>query len=298
MDLRYSPLEALHWLELRLNRPLAPGSFTLRDAHHHWRIEPAASRVLVDPVGTAKPVDFLFVITTYNRAAPCQRLVTELARNARALAPARSHVVVLDDASAQDYAGARGALKEHFPEAHAYLRARRNVGKAGFWKTYQTAFFAAQHLRPRHAIFLQDDLELRERFLENALETWNAIEDPRKRVLNLFTAADDEPGGRWVRFQRVEFDHARYRLTQWFDLAAFLVDSSFFELLGYRIFPVHQNRWKRNPVISSGVGAQLTRRLYGRGNVYQVTEPLLSHGSEPSLMNPEARQVRPFDNRR
>jgi hypothetical protein len=134
-------------------------------------------------------------------------------------------------------------------------------------------------------------------FVDRALETWAAIEDPRKCVLYLFSSADDEPEGRWVHFPRVDYAHGRYRWTQWFDLQAFLVGRSFYELLDHRVFPVHPNRWKRKPAASSGVGMQLTRRLFRRGHIYQVSEPLARHGSEPSLMNPEARLSRPLDNR-
>jgi len=76
-----------------------------------------------------------------------------------------------------------------------------------------------------------------------------------------------------------------------------MVDRQFFELLDYRMVPVHPNRWKRRPMQSSGVGRQWSRRLFGRAHVYQAWPPLVVHGTEPSTMNPEARERRSLDNR-
>ena len=76
-----------------------------------------------------------------------------------------------------------------------------------------------------------------------------------------------------------------------------MVDRAFFALLRHRMVPVHPNRWRRKPTISSGVGKQLTVRLRGRGNVYQTNPPLVRHGGLVSEMNPEARALRPLDSR-
>jgi hypothetical protein len=132
--------------------------------------------------------------------------------------------------------------------------------------------------------------------LVRALELWRATErDLLRRVLYLFSSSDDEAHGRWVSFSRR--DAGLCRLTNWFDLQAFLVDGAFFELLSHRMVPIHENRWKRRPEQSSGVGRQLTRRLFGRAHVYQAWPPLVIHGAATSTMNPEARAARSLDNR-
>jgi hypothetical protein len=75
------------------------------------------------------------------------------------------------------------------------------------------------------------------------------------------------------------------------------VDGAFFELLQHCLIPIHPNRWRRNPTLSSGVGRQLTLRLRGRATVYQAWPPLVRHGTEPSVANPEARTLNDLDNR-
>jgi hypothetical protein len=163
---------------------------------------------------------------------------------------------------------------------------------------HQTAFDVARLWRPERALYLQDDIEFEPDMLLRAERIWAATErDPLRRVLYLFSSSDDEAQGRWVSFDRRELQNVPFRLTNWFDLQAFMVDRQFFELLGYRMVEIHPNRWRRRPQQSSGVGRQLTRRLFGRANVYQAWPPLVAHGAEPSTMNPEARLQRSLDNR-
>src|SRR5262249_17866169 len=134
-------------------------------------------------------------------------------------------------------------------------------------------------------------------FVRDALARWAEIDDPRATVLYLTTFDDDEPGGRWIRFRRRPVPGTSLRLTQWFDLSAFLVGPRFFEVLHYEVFPSFRWRWDRDPGRSCGISEQLTRRLRGRGNVYQVERSIAFHGQTPSLLNPEARSSRTLDNR-
>jgi len=202
---------------------------------------------------------------------------------------------VLHDACGRNYAAARDASRRVCP-TQLWLDAHRRFGKAGFWKVHQTALSVAAAWRPQLALYLQDDVELEPDCLLRALELWRATAaDPLRRVLYLFSSSDDEALGRWVRFERRA--HGSCRLTNWFDLQAFLVDRAFFELLGHRMVPVHPNRWLRGPRSSSGVGRQLTLRLFGRAHAYQAWPPLVVHGAAPSTMNPEARTLRTLDNR-
>jgi hypothetical protein len=153
--------------------------------------------------------------------------------------------------------------------------------------------------RPARTLFLHDDVEFGADLLDDADAIWRATsDDPLRRVLYLFSSSEDEENGRWVQFRRRDLPDKGCRLTNWFDLQAFMVDLHFFELLNYRMLPIHPNRWKRNPHVSSGVGRQLTLRLRARAHTYQAWPPLVSHGSEPSIANPEAREATSLDNRR
>jgi hypothetical protein len=287
---------ALEWATRR-NRPSAQplhlGSALAGWSNGH-RPGPVSESL---PIPRSQP-ELLVVINTYDRPAPC---LAQLQRVQRALAARgvseRSLLLVLHDACRQDYSAAR-RLAPSVAGTQLWLDARERFGKASFWQVYQTAFLLARHYRPARALFLHDDVEFEEDLLERADALWSATaSDPLRRVLYLFSSRDDEANGRWIKFRRQQLPDQQCRLTNWLDLQAFLVDQAFFELLQYRLIPIHANRWKRDPARSSGVGRQLTLRLRGRANTYQAWPPLVKHGSEPSVANPEARQDNDLDNR-
>jgi hypothetical protein len=242
------------------------------------------------------PPELAIVLTTFARPAAAERLLANLyTALERARLTERSALLVLHDACGRDYTRARRAAEGLSPEV-LWLDARQRFGKPEFWRVHQTALLVARAWQPRFCLYLQDDVEFEADLLIRALELWRATErDLLRRVLYLFSSSDDERRGRWVHFERR--DVGPCRLTNWFDLQAFLVDRGFFDLLDHRMVPVHPNRWKRRPATSSGVGRQFTRRLFGRAHVYQAWPPLVVHGAAPSTMNPEARLARSLDNR-
>jgi hypothetical protein len=290
----FHPVELLHWWETRTNHPRQRGDVDTGLGAAWLPREPAPEqRWLSVPEVTP---ELMIVLTTYARPGGASRVLEQLDEAlAAAQLSERSRLLVLHDACGRDYTRAHQLAQQLCPDL-LWLDARQRFGKAGFWRMHQTAFLVAGAWRPRLALYLQDDVELEPDFLVRALELWRATAtDPLRRVLYLFSSSDDEAGGRWINFERRE--HGSSRLTNWFDLQAFLVDDAFFELLGHRMVPIHPNRWRRQPALSSGVGSQLTRRLFGRAHVYQAWPPLVVHGAAASTMNPEARTLRTLDNR-
>lgn len=281
----------LEKLAVKLNRPLwhSPSPDALIDA---WNAGPA-----MDVLAQMRP-QLLVTLTAYRRPNELAELIVSLADALRG-ASHSTFVCVFNDASDADCSAARDLLKEHFGVNAAWLDARQNFGKRGFWRTHQVIFHAAKAADAEHLLSLQDDITLVPDFLSRLWQVWSATgqADTRRRVLYLFSSEDDEPEGRWHRFSRVDLPAARARRTDWFDLQAFLIDRAGLMLLRYWMVPISPLRWKKNPTISSGVGQQLTQRMAGRGTVYQCEPPLVSHGKAESHMNPEARALRPLDNR-
>ena len=237
--------------------------------------------------------ELLVVIMTFERPEACARVLRSLAAS---MDGASRALLVLRDAGPSDYSLAREAA-QGLAETSLWLDARRWLGKQNFWRSYQTAFAIARHWRPERCLFLHDDVEFEQDLIVRADSLWRATaDDPARRVLYLFSSLEDEPEGRWVKFERRDLPDKQVRLTNWFDLQAFMVDRAFFELLGYRLIPIHPNRWRRKPTRSSGVGRQLSMRLFGRASTYQAWPPLVGHGREPSLANPEARGENDLDN--
>jgi hypothetical protein len=290
------PVELVHWLQMQLNRPparLAEAQFWSL-YQHEGRLLDACPPALDGRTRT----ELLVVITTYARPDSLHKGLLQLRATLDAVSPAPSlRLLVLNDRSPADYDAARAKAHALFGTDVTWLDASERLGKPGFWKAYQVAFLVARAVQPEFALFLQDDLEYAPVLLREAQSLWQAtVSDARRRVLYLFSSAEDERFGRWTVFPRRRSKPGLYQ-TQWFDLQAFMVDRSFFELLAYRMVPIHDNRWRRRPGISSGVGRQLTVRLRGRGNVYQTRPALVLHGALHSEMNPAARARRPLDNR-
>jgi hypothetical protein len=291
----FHPIEMVEWLETHTGRLLRePQSEALLWSElGQARVPHSLSNPLSQP-------DLLIVLTTHARPDACARILDTLPTLIESAGrPIRPHLLVLHDVSSRDYDAPRFVAAQRWSHPLTWLDTARHFGKVGYWKLYQAAFFAARHLRPKHVLFLQDDVQYERTLLRDAYALWQATaDDPLRRVLYLFSSDDDEPDGRWIRHRRSRLAHAPLSLTQWFDLQGYFVDLAFFELLQFAIVPIHPNRFRRRPNLSSGVGAQLTRRLYGRANIYQATPPLLLHGAHPSVMNPEARTARALDNLR
>ena len=292
--MKFHPVELLNEWETRSNRCLrrAPDA---SDHFARWSVAGAPARV---PTPLARPPRWLIVLTTYQRPEGAARVLEALTR-ALAAAGLGEHaaLLVLHDRDDADYDAAR-ALAQHGFAHTLWLDARERFGKAGFWRVHQTALFVARAWAPERTLYLQDDVVFEADLFERSDTLWRATAaDAARRVLYLFSSSDDEPEGRWARFPRRDLPELACRQTNWFDLQAFIVDRAFFELLGYRMVPIHPNRWLRMPEVSSGVGRQLTLRAFGRANVYQAWPPLVRHGAEPSQMNAAARAQRPLDNR-
>lgn len=145
-------------------------------------------------------------------------------------------------------------------------------------------------------IQLPDDFEIKPDFFANAVEQFEAITDPRRICLNLFTDGSRIGKTNWTNFipEIHYYGENRYYKTQWNDLC-YIAKVDFFHALQFKINPIDPSRWKRNPKLSSGVGEQISKRLTNVGySMYQVTESLCTHGTHESVMNPGQRKETPL----
>ena len=175
------------------------------------------------------------------------------------------------------------------------------MGKSGYFRIYQAAFSYAERSSAEKVFFLQDDLEITQGTIPRALQLLSTLGEGTKRkrrplVLNLYASGDDEPGGRWVKFDRIRHASLPVYKTQWFDLNGYVIEREALELLRYRVIPIESSRWRRDPLLSSGVGRQLSQRLSRKAVIYQCFPPLIFHGTLKSVMNPGARALRNLDN--
>jgi hypothetical protein len=192
-----------------------------------------------------------FLITTYNRQESCQRLVDAL--------QGQGDILVLNDGCEYRLNGCMQIFQLH-------------RGKQQYWMTVNNLF----QNRPKadYYIMLPDDFLPKTGMVEKAINTWESIIDPAKICLNL--ATDRLGCACWTRF--TPEDRGRVWLSQWMDMC-FMCENKFFTVLK-RITEIHMN-WNSGRVKSSGVGSQISRRLFSMGyHLYQVKESLVTVQNE------------------
>jgi len=207
-------------------------------------------------------MDICFLITTYNRQESCQRLVDSLYGH--------GIIVVAHDGNKYEIDGALNIN----PNIH--------LGKRGYWKLINMLFRNRGHFK--YYFMLPDDFLPTENMVDDAIEIWNSIEDPRKICLNLLT---DRVGcSCWTNFHPSEQETTYH--TQWVDMC-FLCEERFFAELG-TIPRIHS----RNTG-SSGVGAYISRHLHKKKfNMYQVKESLVTIQPEHYITQMQVYDNRPY----
>lgn len=201
----------------------------------------------------------LIIITSYDREKLLYKLIKQL-KNA--------DIIVIDDASTFDF-----KLKTPF------FRFPENYGKKRAWQKYQH-IFKSMPKNYDFYIFIPDDVEVCDNFIEKSVKEYQNIKDKRKICLSLLSDIRITQIN-WTNF--VPIEKGNVVLTQWMDLA-FVCDNKFFDEVNLQ--PIDVRRWKMNPNASSGVGKMISEQLYAKGfNQYHVKNSLLRHIGFISKMN-------------
>ena len=190
-------------------------------------------------------------------------------------------------------------LHRLFGNNAAILFAARNHGKREFWKTHHFILNTAKIVNCDYLLSMQDDLDFSSDIINTAFKMWKSIKtiDSEFHVLSLFSTETDDPFGRWINFFRIDFSELKVRRTDWFDLPCFLIDRRGLAILNFSVLPISPKRWSLDCNLSSGVGEQLTRRLFNKCSIYQCYPPLVFHGKSTSEMHYQERMKNPLDNR-
>lgn len=201
----------------------------------------------------------LIIITSYDREKLLYKLIKQL-KNA--------DIIVIDDASTFEF-----KLKTPF------FRFPENYGKKRAWQKYQHIFKSIPKNYDFY-IFIPDDVEVCDNFVEKSTKEYLNIKDKNKICLSLLSDVRITQIN-WTKF--VPKEKGNVVLTQWNDLA-FICDNRFFDEV--ELQPVDFRRWVRNPKASSGVGQQISEQLYAKGlNMYHVKESFVKHVGYESKMN-------------
>lgn len=208
------------------------------------------------------------LITTCNRPEKLREVIGDVEREIPG-----AFLVVVDDGSEP-----QAVLDTRLD--HILIRNARRFGRQGYWRTVAKGFDAVRRRTYGFFVMLPDDVRLKEGFMERATETWKGIQDKRKACLSLHSEGRERTAN-WTGFQPVRMGDVW--LSQWSDLC-FISDDRFLRLIP-RLSPC------MNTSTSSGVGGQISRRLYKRNwNMYHVADTLVTHGNHPSVMHADRRK--------
>ena len=220
--------------------------------------------------------DFCVLITTYNRSEMLYKLLDGIDRNKKDY---KILVAVFDDGSTEkiDLSG-RDVIKiGMFP----------NMGKKKYYVTYNATFSFVKNVNSKYFIYLPDDISLVDNFFDETKRLYESIDSTKKICLSILT--DDRVNKSHWGYKNPK-DLGEVLRTQWNDLC-FICEKNFFELLDYRVNAISEKRWINDPLISSGVGHQITQRLNSSGKfLYHVKKSLVYHGVHESKMNKNERK--------
>jgi hypothetical protein len=227
-------------------------------------------------------------IPTYNRPKLLVRLLKQIDQAAKGF---NVNIYVFDDGSEHEASVTIDGIRDELRNISNITVTRfENHGKKRYWQLVNLIFERLEESNSKYFYYLGDDLEVAETFFEESIHAWESIQDEKKMSLNLLC---DSRTKSWTDFERVKVDFDEFSVyqNQWLDMIM-MCDS---KLVGQRVDPISLSRWDVKPLLSSGVGAQLSTRLHSTGkSMYQVIRSLVQHGNHDSLMNPEERRLNPL----
>ena len=244
-----------------------------------------------DTFGMSDPLHLHIMITTYNRPEMLARLIRQIEDQyeRESMDNLRITVAIYDDDSDKvPYYG--------LPSWATITPCKPHRGKERYWQLFNLAWFDARATEANLFLQIPDDVELVPRFFRRLLWQWFRIEDDDKIALNPLLIPALEGVRQWTAHEPVREIHngTAFWNMGWID-CAFLCERRMLDALSWQLSEIGSQRWQRDPLLGSGVGTQMSIRLWQQVlNMYGVTESLLLHGDHPSLMNAKARERDPL----
>lgn len=234
----------------------------------------------------------LVLITTYNRS---EMLIDVLSDIENYQSGHEIHTIILDDHSDSDYSDVFDHIRENTSYHIDYYRMEEHQGKPYYWQMINYGYQLAKDTDFDYFIQVSDDIRLADDFFSEAVRLYNLIDGPDTACLNISWDKSRDCLPMWTPVQpkRIEIGTDKLIRTGWVDMG-YICTKKYFHLMEYRIDPVSL-KWSGNINRSSGVGMQISKRLYAMNKViYQVSRSLVAHGDHDSVMHPDLRKKEPL----
>ena len=208
-------------------------------------------------------VEFLFLITTYNRFDNLKSLIDSIIP-----LNGTKKIIIVDDCSTDE-------RYENLIDYHddvLYYKTETNNGKINYWKTVNLLYSKVKNIDFKYVITIPDDVELIKDF--DLIVRKYGVNDEIVRCFTQTSASETNWGYKY-----------------WLD-CSFITKKEIFEKLEFKIDPIYV---KDDYKVSSGVGKQLTERI-NRLNIKVVSYgSVVNHlGNDNSKMHPTLRKEEPL----
>lgn len=237
----------------------------------------------------AKSITRLIIfITTYNRPKMLLSLLKDIIKNKDQYS---IDLYVIDDYSDEDYSEVLSFIKDN---NWNFIKNNSNYGKKQFYLTFNKMFdilkkdhegYSRSPSIPsaKYYYFLQDDLVLKENFFIESISIWERLPKNNLCSLNLMVDEKRQRSSCWTGVYPVDVGYADD--TGWVD-CIFMCNHNMMKQLNWKLDPVSSKRWKKDKSLSSGVGKQMSCRLFANQNkMYRVKSSLVFHIGIDSKLN-------------
>lgn len=230
-------------------------------------------------------MDIIVFITTHNRSADLEKTFINLFSEKEFIAKHNIKFEVFDDNSIEVEALQNKAICLKYGASYTFSIIK--YGRFNFWRIHNKFFKRLQGRKFDYVYSLQDDFTYTKNFFNTSINLFESLKKIDDKFV-CFNLMDNRIGVKaWTPFEPVGIkvnDIAFYK-TGWTD-CVYLADKKFYDVLTYHLTPISRQRWVKNPKKSSGVGEQISKRLFQAGySFYQLKNPLISHIGHISKMN-------------
>jgi hypothetical protein len=196
-------------------------------------------------------------------------------------------LIVHNDKSSSDYRSVKEFIRKSV-RYFVWIEPEMWRGKVKFWETTNNLLREAQKVTSHFFYMVQDDARLCRNFFDRAESAWNKIDAPDKIALD-FAPYNFKVFRRDLWNRKAPEFHSfpceTFIKLGWID-CWWMATNKMLQALDYRILPIPSMRWARRKGLSSGVGQQLSQRLYHIGSLWSVSKSLVDHSvTIHSLMN-------------
>jgi len=220
-------------------------------------------------------------VPTYNRAGMLYDLLTDLERETK------QHpsllVSIFDDGSADDYSACKALIATHKGWTFTSFE---HGGKLQYWRLIGRAHAQLKASKAHYYIQMADDYRLCERFVDQAIEAWESIDDKKKIAVNIVCDVSRKNQSCWGSEPPKTYNDFVTQ-TGWID-GAQISTRKYYSLIDWSCPDTAERMAAHKSGRGSQVGFVISQVLAAHNmNIYRVIKSLVVHRLAKSAMHPD-----------